>query len=270
MSDESARGARRKSGLVGGEAAPGAGRTVLAGFHAVGARLRVDPASVELVYFDARRRDARMQQLLARAAEAQVRCVAADGARLDGLSPQAPHQGVIALAHPPRPGASFEQLLDGVHPGTFLLVLDGVTDPRNLGACLRTAAAAGVQAVIVPRDRSATLTAAASKAASGAVESVDLVAVTNLARAMKDMQDAGIWIVGADGAAERSLYDVDLTGPRAWALGAEGTGLRRLTRERCDELVHIPMSGGMESLNVSVAAGVCLFETVRQRRAAGA
>jgi 23S rRNA (guanosine2251-2'-O)-methyltransferase len=253
--------------IAAGDPAP-TGECILAGFHAVGARLRADPASVHIVYFDAQRRDARMQQLLARAAAASVRCVAADSTRLQGLCPLAPHQGVVAQAAAPRPGATFEQLLDTVGPQTFLLVLDGVTDPRNLGACLRTAAAAGVQAVIVPRDRAASLTAVAAKAASGAIESVALIAVTNLARAMKDMQDAGIWIVGADAQAQRSLYEVDLTGPRAWALGAEGTGLRRLTREHCDELVHIPMASGMESLNVSVAAGVCLFETQRQRQLA--
>jgi 23S rRNA (guanosine2251-2'-O)-methyltransferase len=238
---------------------------ILAGFHAVGACLRNDPASIAVVYFDTSRRDARMQQLLARAAEAGVRCVAADAGRLQGLSPDAPHQGVVAQAAARKSAASFEDLLDAVNPRTLLLVLDGVTDPRNLGACMRTAAAAGVDAVVVPRDRSATLTAVAAKAAAGATESLPLIAVTNLARAMKDMQDAGIWIVGADVAATRSLYELDLGGPRAWALGAEGSGLRRLTRERCDELVHIPMAQGMESLNVSVAAGVCLFETRRQR-----
>jgi 23S rRNA (guanosine2251-2'-O)-methyltransferase len=153
-----------------------------------------------------------------------------------------------------------------VRPETLLLLLDGVTDPRNLGACMRTAAAAGADAVIVPRDRSASLTAVVAKAAAGATESLPLITVTNLARAMKDMQDAGIWIIGAEIEAAQGLYDVDLTGARAWALGAEGSGLRRLTRERCDVLVHIPMAGGMQSLNVSVAAGVCLFETQRQRR----
>jgi 23S rRNA (guanosine2251-2'-O)-methyltransferase len=242
-------------------------QVILAGFHAVGARLRADPASIEVLYYDAQRRDGRMQQLLARAAAAQVRCLPADGARLQGLSPQAPHQGVVAQAAAPRPTAGLEELLDAAGPQTFLLLLDGVTDPRNLGACLRTAAAAGVQAVIVPRDRSAALGTVAAKAAAGAIEAVPLIAVTNLARAMRQMQDAGIWIVGAEGSAERSLYELDLTGPRAWALGAEGSGLRRLTREHCDELAHIPMAGGMESLNVSVAAGVCLFESLRQRRA---
>jgi 23S rRNA (guanosine2251-2'-O)-methyltransferase len=245
----------------------GKGSTVLAGFHAVGARLRAQPDSIEVVYHDPQRRDARMQQLLARATETGTRCVAADATRLQGLSPDVPHQGVVAIANAARPALEFDEVLDSIGPDTFLLLLDGVTDPRNLGACLRTAAAAGVQAVIVPRDRSANLTAASAKAASGAVESVSLIAVTNLSRAMRDMKDAGIWIVGADVAGEKNLYEVDLTGPRAWVLGAEGSGLRRLTRENCDTLVHIPMAGGMESLNVSVATGVCLFETVRQRHA---
>jgi len=242
-----------------------AGQRILAGFHAVGARLRSDPASIVVLYFDAGRRDARMQQLLAQASASAVRCIAADEQRLQGLSPDAPHQGVVAQTSGPAPTAQLDDLLDAVNPETFLLVLDGVTDPRNLGACMRTAAAAGVQAVIVPRDRAAAVTAVTAKAAAGATESLPLVTVTNLARAMKDMQDAGVWIVGAEAEAPLSLYDIDLAGPRAWALGAEGTGLRRLTRERCDALVHIPMSGGMESLNVSVAAGVCLFETRRQR-----
>jgi 23S rRNA (guanosine2251-2'-O)-methyltransferase len=254
---------------MSGTPAPSAsGHRILAGFHAVGARLRADPASIAVLYFDAGRRDARMQQLLARASAAAVRCVAADAARLQGLSPEAPHQGVVAQISAAAPVAALEDLLDTVGPETFLLLLDGVTDPRNLGACMRTAAAAGAQAVIVPRDRSAALSAVAAKAAAGATESLPLVAVTNLARAMKDNRDAGIWIVGAEGEAPQSLYEVDLTGPRAWALGAEGSGLRRLTRENCDVLVHIPMAGGMESLNVSVAAGVCLFETRRQRQAA--
>jgi 23S rRNA (guanosine2251-2'-O)-methyltransferase len=262
MAEQRARGRGREARAP--EAAQG--QRVLAGFHAVGARLRSDPGSIGVLYFDAGRRDARMQQLLAQAAAAAVRCEAVDGARLDALSPEAPHQGVAAQTSGPAPAVHFEDLLDAVDRSTFLLVLDGVTDPRNLGACMRTAAAAGVQAVIVPRDRAASLTTVAAKAAAGASESLPLVAVTNLARAMKDMQDAGIWIVGAAGDAPRSLYEIDLTGPRAWALGAEGTGLRRLTQERCDELVHIPMAGGMESLNVSVAAGVCLFETRRQRQ----
>jgi len=261
--------ADKKQGTESAPGRPGAPHRILAGFHAIGARLRSDAASIEVLYFDASRRDARMQQLLARAEAAAVRCVGVDAPRLRGLSPEAPHQGLVAQVAAPRPGANLDQLLDAVTPATLLLLLDGVTDPRNLGACLRTAAAAGVDALIVPRDRSASLTTVAAKAAAGAAETLPMIAVTNLARAMKDMQDAGIWIIGAEAEAPRSLYELDLTGARAWALGAEGSGLRRLTRERCDELVHIPMCGGMQSLNVSVAAGVCLFETQRQRRQMG-
>ena len=244
-------------------------RRILAGFHAIAARLRSDPASIEVLYFDVNRHDARMRQMLARANAAAVRCVAVPAARLHGLSPQAPHQGLVAQVGIRSGGVSLERLLEAVTPQTLLLLLDGITDPRNLGACLRTAAAAAVDAVIVPRDRSAALTTAAVKAAAGATETVPLIAVTNLSRAMNDLKDAGIWIVGAQLGAATSLYDVDLTGARAWALGAEGSGLRRLTRERCDTLVHIPTSGRIESLNVSVAAGVCLFETQRQRRQKG-
>jgi len=221
---------------------------------------------MEVLYFDASRQDARMRQMLSRAQAASVRCVAVNASRLQGLSPEAPHQGLVAQVCVPRGGRSLDELLDTVTPETLLLLLDGVTDPRNLGACLRTAAAAAVAALIVPRDRSASLTAVASKAAAGAAEVVPLIAVTNLARAMKQIQEAGIWITGAQMHAQKSLFEVDLTGARAWVLGAEGSGLRRLTREHCDSLVHIPTSASVESLNVSVAAGVCLFETLRQRR----
>lgn len=245
-------------------------RRVLAGFHAVGARLRHAPDSIEAIYVDARRRDSRMVQLQQRAAEAGVRVVAADAARLRGLAGEIQHQGVVALAADIEQAISLDDVLRDVGPATFLLLLDGVTDPRNLGACLRVADAAGVQAVVVPRDRSAGLTPAALKAAAGAVESVPLLPVTNLARAMDEMRDAGVRLVGAAGEAPQLLFDVDLTGPLAWALGAEGTGLRRLTRERCDVLACIPILGRVESLNVSVAAGICLFESVRQRRAVGA
>jgi len=245
-------------------------RRVLAGFHAVGARLRHAPDSIEAIYVDTRRRDSRMMQLQQRAAEAGVRVVAADAARLRGLAGEVQHQGLVALAADIEQAITLDDTLRDVGPGTFLLLLDGVTDPRNLGACLRVADAAGVQAVVVPRDRSAGLTPAALKAAAGAVETVPLLPVTNLARAMDEMRDAGVRLVGAAGEAPQSLFDVDLTGALAWALGAEGTGLRRLTRERCDALACIPILGRVESLNVSVAAGICLYESVRQRRAAGA
>jgi 23S rRNA (guanosine2251-2'-O)-methyltransferase len=241
------------------------GKRMLAGFHAVTARLRHAPESIEALYVDASRRDGRMQQLLDRADAAGVRATAVDAPRLERLAGGSNHQGVVALCSEHAVARSLDDLLAQVSAGTLLLLLDGVTDPRNLGACLRTAEAAGAQGVIVPRDRSASLTPVVSAAAAGAAETLPLVAVTNLARAMDEIRDAGIWIVGAAGEADRSIYKVDLTGPIAWALGAEGPGLRRLTREKCDWLARIPLAGRTESLNVSVAAGVCLFETLRQR-----
>lgn len=237
----------------------------LAGFHAVTARLRHAPDRIEAIYVDAQRRDARMQQLCQRAQSAGVRVRAVDAARLRGLAGDVPHQGVVALCAPDTAVGTLDEVLAGVSARTLLLLLDGVTDPRNLGACLRTADAAGADAVIVPRDRSAPMTAAVAKAAAGAAETIPLIAVTNLARAMDEIKQAGVWIAGAAGEAERTLYELDLRGPLAWALGAEDEGLRRLTRERCDWLARIPLAGHVESLNVSVAAGVCLFETLRQR-----
>ncbi len=245
-------------------------KRVLAGFHAVGARLRHAPASIETIYVDERRRDGRMIDLQQRAKSLGVRVAPIDAERLRGLAGEATHQGVVALATELEQAVTLDDVLNRVDADTLLLLLDGVTDPRNLGACLRVADAAGVAAVIVPRDRSAGLTASALKAAAGAAETVPLIAVTNLARAMDDLRDADVRMVGAAGEAEKALYDLDLTGPLAWALGAEGAGLRRLTRERCDVLARIPLTGHVQSLNVSVAAGVCLFESKRQRNASGA
>jgi 23S rRNA (guanosine2251-2'-O)-methyltransferase len=235
------------------------------GFHAVNARLKHASDSVQTLYVAGHRKDTRMRDLLARAEAAGVKIVVADDGRLDGLAGGNVHQGVVALCTEAAQPAHLEDVLASVSPTTLLLLLDGVTDPRNLGACLRTAAAAGANAVIVPRDRSASLTDVASKAAAGAAETLPLIAVTNLARAMDTIKEAGIWIAGAAGDAKSTVFELDLSGPLAWVLGAEGTGLRRLTQERCDWLAHIPMLGQVESLNVSVAAGVCLFETVRQR-----
>jgi 23S rRNA (guanosine2251-2'-O)-methyltransferase len=245
-------------------------KRVLAGFHAVNARLRHAPGSIESIYIDERRNDARMVQLKSKARELGVRVASAEPERLRGLAGAAPHQGVVALADELEQALGLDQLLDRVTPRTLLLLLDSVTDPRNLGACLRVADAAGVEAVIVPRDRSAGMTPAALKAAAGAAETVPLVPVTNLARSMDDLRDAGVRLIGAAGEAATALYDVDLTGPLAWVLGAEGSGLRRLTRERCDVLARIPLAGHVESLNVSVAAGICLFESLRQRGSARA
>lgn len=242
---------------------------VLAGFHAVAARLRAAPASIELIHVDDRRRDGRMQQLKQLAQAAGVRVVATSPEQLRALCGEAPHQGVVALAADIEQVLTLEDVLAALRSDTLLLVLDSVTDPRNLGACLRVADAAGVDAVIVPRDRSAGMTPAALKAAAGAAESVPLVAVTNLARALDAVNEAGVRTVGAAGEAGQSLYELDLRGPVAWVLGAEGSGLRRLTRERCEALARIPLHGQVESLNVSVATGICLFETLRQRSAAG-
>ena len=247
------------------------GARMLAGFHAVAARLKHDAASVEVLYVDAQRHDGRMKQLLALAEQAGVRAIAADARRLRGLAGEVPHQGVVALCRATvRAAATLGDVVAAVQPTTLLLLLDGVTDPRNLGACLRTADAAGAAAVIVPRDRSAAMSPVVAKAAAGAADTVPLIAVTNLARAMDELREAGVWIAGAAGEADRTVYELDLTGPIAWALGAEGEGLRRLTRERCDYLARIPMRGQAQSLNVSVATGICLFETQRQRAARAA
>jgi 23S rRNA (guanosine2251-2'-O)-methyltransferase len=242
-------------------------RRILAGFHAVSARLRAAPDSIECIYADARRRDGRMQRLREQSEAAGVEVVAADPGQLRALCGEAPHQGVVAVAADIAQVLTLEDVLEAQRPDTLLLLLDSVTDPRNLGACLRVADAAGVDAVIAPRDRSAGMTPAALKAAAGAAESVPLIEVTNLARALEAIDEAGIRAIGAAGEAEQSVYELDLTGPVAWVLGAEGAGLRRLTRERCAELARIPLRGTVESLNVSVATGICLFETVRQRLA---
>jgi len=178
------------------------------------------------------------------------------------------HQGVVAecnVAASSQLALNIAELLSGIDGAPFLLVLDGVQDPHNLGACLRSADAAGVHAVIVPRDRAVGITPVVSKVACGAAEHVPLIQVTNLARALRQLQDEGVWLLGADERAETSLFDADLKGPLALVLGAEGQGLRRLTREQCDVLISVPMAGSVSSLNVSVATGVCLFEAVRQR-----
>ena len=258
---------RAKSGSEGEKLQ--AGTVVLAGFHAVAARLQLDPASIELVYVDPERRDKRMREMREKLFAAGVRVMNADARRLTGLSPDVPHQDICALAKERENTLDFADLLDDISPKTLLLILDGVTDPRNFGACLRAADAAGVQAVIVPRDRSARMTPAAAKAAAGAAETVPVVQVTNLASAIMELRDNGVTVVGTAGETDKSIYDIDQAKAFAWVLGAEGEGLRQLTRRRCDELAAIPMVGSVESLNVSVASGICLFESLRQRIAAG-
>ena len=238
---------------------------VLFGFHAVGVRIKVAPESIVEVYFEASRRDARMRQFIDRAKQAEVRLIEADGLRLAKLAGSHGHQGVVAIVQPMAQAHSLDDLLDSLEGPPLLLVLDGVTDPHNLGACLRVADGAGAHAVIAPKDHAAGLNATVSKVASGAAETVPYFMVTNLARTLGELKERNIWVIGTAGEAEKSIYQVDLKGPTALVLGAEGPGMRQLTRKTCDELVHIPMKGAVDSLNVSVASGVCLYEALRQR-----
>ncbi len=237
---------------------------VVFGFHAVLARLRADPKEVLEIFVDETRRDARAKDLVAIAERAGVHLMRVPTKRLDGFYGGGRHQGVVARVEVKRSSDSLEELLEKVEK-PLLLVLDGVTDPHNLGACLRVANAAGAHAVIAPRDRAAGITPAVSKVASGAAESTPYLMVTNLARILAEIKQRNIWVVGADERAEQTLYNANLPDSIAWVLGAEGEGMRRLTRESCDLLVRIPMRGEVESLNVSVSAGVCLFESVRRR-----
>ena len=235
------------------------------GFHAVTAKLRHDPEAVKEILIDATRQDARARDLMRHAELQGVKLVATDGKRLDGMAPGARHQGVVARLEGGRKALHLDDVLDTLEEPAFLLVLDGITDPRNLGACLRVADAAGVHAVIAPKDKSAGLNDVAVKTACGAAESVPYITVTNLARTLRELKERDIWVVGTAGEAESDLYAADWPQATAWVMGAEGEGMRRLTRETCDQLVSIPMHGSVESLNVSVAAGVCLFEARRRR-----
>ncbi|TVP81090.1 23S rRNA (guanosine(2251)-2'-O)-methyltransferase RlmB [Thioalkalivibrio sp.] len=238
---------------------------VVGGLHAVESLLANAPERVKRLQVAADSIDARLGGIIARAEGLGISVERVRRERLDRGHPELRHQGVLAWTLP-RQRATEADLADLVAAGgTLFLALDGVTDPHNLGACLRSADAAGASAVIVPRDRSASLTPAAAKAASGAAETVPLISVVNLARALRSLRDQGLWVVGLAGDTETLLYQVDLTLPTVLVLGAEGEGLRRLTRETCDHLAAIPMTGSVSSLNVSVATGVALFEAVRQR-----
>ena len=237
------------------------------GFHAVTSRLRQQAASIREIYLDQSRGDRRAKDLAQRAAERGVRVMMVDGARLDGMTQHARHQGVVARVEGTALARDVDTVLDALKEPALLLILDGITDPHNLGACLRVADAMGVHAVIAPKDRAVGITPMVEKVASGAAATVPLVAVTNLARTMRELKEREVWVIGADQEAERDLYSIKLEGSLAWVLGAEGEGMRRLTRENCDELARIPMLGVVESLNVSVTAGICLAETRRRRRA---
>ena len=238
---------------------------VVFGFHAVQARLRADPASVLEVLVDETRNDARIRDLATTAERAGVRVMRVPTKRLDGFYGGGRHQGVVARVEMKRVSDTLDDILEGVEK-PLLLVLDGITDPHNLGACLRVANGAGAHAVIAPKDRAAGITPAVSKVASGAAESTPYLMVTNLARTIGELKERNIWVVGADERSEETLYEANLPDAIAWVLGAEGEGMRRLTRESCDLVVRIPMVGDVASLNVSVAAGVCLFESVRRRK----
>ena len=232
----------------------------LFGFHAVTARLRQRPEAVHALYVQSGRDDPRMRDLVARAEASKVAIHLVDHARLDALAGHGRHQGVVAIVDDALPHVTLDDVLDSPAEPPLLLVLDGVTDPHNLGACLRSADAFGAMAVVVPKDRAVGVNATVAKAASGAADTVPVIAVTNLARALRELKERGVWVVGADADGE-PLNKADLGGPIAWVLGAEGAGLRRLTKESCDRIVGIPLSGSVASLNVSVAAGICLYAT---------
>ncbi len=242
---------------------------LIGGMHSVRTALLHGAGSVERIWVEARRRDRRIAEILELARQAGVAIEQVAREELDRLAPGVNHQGVLARAKVSvaRDEKGLYALLDHLDVPPFLLILDGVQDPHNLGACLRSAEAAGAHAVIAPKDRAAGLTPTACKVASGAAEILPFIQVTNLARTLRRLQDDyRVWCVGAAGETQTSLYDADLKGPLALILGAEHDGMRRLTREACNLVVAIPMAGQVESLNVSVAAGVCLFEAVRQRR----
>ena len=237
------------------------------GLHAVSAALEKHPGNVRGLWVQRGGKDARLDQVLSAARKAGVVTRRVDRRTLDHMAPGVRHQGVVAeyVGKAQKGEPELAQLLDRLQVPPLLLILDGVQDPHNLGACLRTGDAAGIHAVVAPRDRAVGLTPAVRKVASGAADTLPFIQVTNLARVMKSLGQRGLWLVGAAGEAETSLFEADLTGPLALVLGSEGKGLRRLTREHCDSLVSIPMQGTVPSLNVSVAAGICLFEALRQR-----
>ena len=238
---------------------------LLFGFHAVTVRLKVAPKSIRELHVDATRRDQRMKQFLAKVEEAGLKVIESDDDKLQKMCGTHRHQGVVARVEVIQQSNSLYDLLDGLTEPPLLLVLDGITDPHNLGACLRVADGAGVHAVIAPKDHAVGINATVAKVASGAAETVPYFMVTNLARTLAELKERDIWVIGTSDDAPASLYQTDLRGPTALVLGAEGEGMRQLTRKNCDALVSIPMMGSVDSLNVSVASGVCLYEARRQR-----
>ena len=238
---------------------------LLFGFHAVTVRLKVAPKSIRELHVDATRRDQRMKQFLAKAEEAGLKVIESDDDKLQKMCGTHRHQGVVARVEVIQQSNSLDDLLDGLAEPALWLVLDGITDPHTLGACLRVADGAGVHAVIAPKDHAVGINATVAKVASGAAETVPYFMVTNLARTLAELKERDIWVIGTSDDAPASLYQTDLRVPTALVLGAEGEGMRQLTRKNCDALVSIPMMGSVDSLNVSVASGVCLYEARRQR-----
>ena len=242
-------------------------KSIICGIHAVESALRNDAENLGQIWLDKRSRNDRLKKLVQMAEESGLRLLAADPDKLDKIAGNNRHQGIVAEYFKLKSYTENDlyDLLDALEETPFLLVLDGVTDPHNLGACLRTAEGAGVHAVIAPKYNAASITPTVRKVASGAAEVVPFIAVTNLARTLDTLKERGIWLTGTSDKAKQTLYQADLKGPVAIVMGAEGAGIRRLTEERCDFLVSIPMKGQVSSLNVSVATGVCLFEALRQR-----
>ena len=238
---------------------------VLFGFHAITVRMKTAPQSIVELHVETSRRDARMRAFAERAREAGIKVVDSDGDRLDKLAGSPRHQGVVARVEAVKMPHSLDEVVENIEGPPLLLVLDGVTDPHNLGACLRVADGSGAHAVVAPKDHAVGINATVAKVASGAAETVPYIMVTNLARTLGELKEHDIRIIGTSDDAEHTLYDLDLTGPVAFVLGAEGDGMRQLTRKTCDTLVRIPMAGAVESLNVSVASAVCLYEALRQR-----
>jgi len=238
---------------------------ILFGFHAITVRLKTAPKSIIELHVETSRRDARMRSFADRAREAGIKIVETDGERLDKLAGSSRHQGVVARVEAVQMPHSLDEVVENIEGPPLLLILDGVTDPHNLGACLRVADGAGAHAVVAPKDHAVGVNATVAKVASGAAETVPYIMVTNLARTLGELKEYDIRIIGTSDDAEHTLYDLDLTGPVAFVLGAEGDGMRQLTRKTCDQLVRIPMAGAVESLNVSVASAVCLYEALRQR-----
>ncbi len=235
------------------------------GFHAIIAKLRHQPDAILEIFIDADRHDARARDLMRHAELQKVKIIPVDAKRLEGMAGGMRHQGVVARVSGTSRHITLDDVLDTLEEPAFLLVLDGIQDPHNLGACLRVADAVGAHAVIAPKDRAVGLTQTAIKVASGAAESVPYITVTNLARTLRELQEREIWVVGTDAEAKEDIYAAQWPEATAWVLGAEGECMRRLTRETCDQLVTIPMLGSVQSLNVSVASGVCLYEARRRR-----